>query len=770
MGGVVFMFAKVVVDVKSSNVDITYTYRIPEEYHDYINVGSRVLVSFGVREILGYVIALEDESNYTGQIKDILDVLDYTKELTLEQVELAQKISSDTKTLMISSLSLMYPSFLKTKYRRYLTINNFVDLDAELALLFAGKNKVLIDKDILKVFNKIKKEVEKGNIEISYDNYSYGKNKQVKKYAINRKMASDLTGLNQRRYDVITYITNNPEATLEDIRENTGCSKELVYSLVKNKYLVYNEVPRVKEFTIEKQPIQLEKYSFEEQELRYKYSRLQDKPFLLYSNDEAFKLKFYLDIINETLQGNKKVVLLTPTLISHFEHVQYFKKKMVGYRIVNFSSDLSNNEFYDNYITVKNDNFDLIITTKVGLFLPLTELGAIIVVDEGNINYYNEATPKYSMIEVVKFRANYHQAKLILSTSSPTIETYYNYFITKYFLLKHVVPKTYNVQLIDLKEEPGDLLVSDSLKQKITETIARKEIAMLILNAKGYSHHLVCRNCSTVLKCQNCKIGLSYNKKKDEIYCRYCGNKLTKKSCENCGSTDLHLYAAGLDKVAEVLQADFPQARILQLDSETISDYQSYQDNILKIEEQEVDIVIGTNNILSLKTPAITLIGLLDIDRLLNINDYKASELTYSLLTDALANEKAKVVIQGYHLDHFAILNGIQQNFVDFYNEEIKYRQEFFYPPFAEANRLIISGEFKAMYHFANSLKKSFNYLFKNEGVILGPVYLAKYMGLQLIIKHNDFPKLNRIIEEVSKNLAHYQLTINYERYPRNFF
>ncbi|HKM30090.1 MAG TPA: primosomal protein N' [Bacilli bacterium] len=764
------MFAKVVVDVKSSNVDITYTYRIPEEYHDYISIGSRVLVSFGVREILGYVIAIEEETSYSGPVKDIIDVLDFTKELTLEQVELAKKISEDTKTLMVSSLDLMYPSFLKTKYRKYLHIRSYVDLDADLALTFAGRNKILIDKEIMKVFNKIKKEVEKGNIEISYDNYSYGKNKQIKLYSVNEKLADSFSLLSKKRYDVVSFVSNNPEVNLEDIRENTGCSKDLISSLVTNKHLIYQEVPLVKEFLEEKSPIISEGYTFAEQEVRYKYSRLQKKPFLLYSNDEEFKLKFYLDIVKDALELEKKVFILTPNLITNFELLQYFQKKMVGYRVVNFSSDVSNNEFYDNYINVKNGNFDVIIATKVGLFLPLADLAAIIVIDEGNVNYYSETTPKYSMTEVVKYRADYHQAKLIFATSSPTIEAYYSYFLTKYFLLKHIVPKNYDVRLVNMKEEVGDLLISSVLKTEIGFSLAKKEIVMLILNAKGYSNHLICRNCSNVIKCPICKIGMSYNKKKDEIFCRYCSYKLPKNSCDKCGSYDLSLYAAGLEKVAEILQAYFPQARLLQLDSDTVSDFQSYQTNILKIEDQEVDIILGTNNILTLKNPAIKLIGILDIDRLLNLNDYKATEMTYGLLTDALGDASAKVLVQGYSLDHYAIFDGIKQDFESFYNEEIKYRQEYFYPPFAEANRLIIIGSFKAMYHYANSIKKAFNYLFKTEGVILGPVYLTKYKGVQLIIKHNDFAKLNRIIAEVTENLSQYQLTINYERYPRNFF
>ncbi|MDD3171665.1 MAG: primosomal protein N' [Bacilli bacterium] len=765
------MFAKVVVDVKSSNVDIMYTYRIPEEYHDYVNIGSRVLVSFGVREILGYIIEIVEDVDYEGQIKDIIDVLDFDKELTIEQVELAKKISIDTKCLMVSALSLMYPSFLKTKYRKYLNIKNYPGLDADLALMFSGRNKIVIDKEILKNFPKIKKEIEKDNIEITYDNYSYGKNKRVKHYTFNPDKENDLDNLSIRRYDALAFIKNNPESTMDEIRENVGCSRELINNLTTQGYLNVDERIVIKKVSAEKLPIINDHYIFDEQEVRTKYLRLSGKPFLLYSNDDDFKFKFYLDVVKDALQINKKVMILAPTLITYFRLLKFFRKKMIGYQIVNFSSEISNNEFYDNYMNVKNGEFDLIIATKVGAFLPIIDLGAIIVVDEEDVNYYSESSPKYNIVEVVKFRADFHQAKLIFSTSSPTVVTYYNYFLTKYFLLRYNIKKENDIELVNMMDDIGesDMMISTRLEQEIATKMRQKEMSMLILNAKGYSSHIVCRNCSTVVKCPSCKIPMTYHKKKDQIVCRYCGYKLATNNCNRCGSSDLNFLSYGLEQVNERILQLFPKAKVLQLDSETISDYESYQNALLKIEEQEVDIILGTNNILLLKNEAIKLIGILDIDRLLNINDFKASEMTYSLLNRALAYTSTKTIIQGYTLNHYAILCGINNDFDGFYDQEIKYREECFYPPFAEANRLIISGDFKGMYHYANSFKKSFNYLFKEKGTVLGPVYLTKYMGVQLIIKHNDFAKVNRIIDEVTKNLTQYQLTIIFERYPRYF-
>lgn len=764
------MFANVVVDVRSSNVDIVYTYKIPDIYSSCINIGSRVLVGFGVREVLGYVIEIVETHNYDGLIKDIIDVLDFEKELTVEQVELAKMISHDTRSLMVSALDLMYPSFLRSKYRKYLITKNYQELDADVALIFNGKNKVLLDKSNANLYSKIKKEIDKGNVELSYDAYSYGKNKHTKCYYFNSNIIEGIDHLTKKRQEVIDYVRSNASSTLQDIKEATGCSKNLVDDLVKNDYLIVkDEIIISKPFT-EQVAIKLLPYNFEQKELRDKYYRLSGKPFILYSNDDDFKLNFYIDIISENIRNNKKTLIVTPTLLKNYSILSYIRGKLNGYNVVNISSELSNSEYFDNYMAVKTENFDVVITTKVGAFLPFTNLGTIIVVDDENENYLCEANPKYNIRKVMEFRSEHLKARLIFSTTTGSVETYYKYFITDYFMLRYIVPNKNEAILIDMKKEYSkEGLFSNRLIEEIKMALYEKKVSLLILNAKKYSNFIICRKCSSVLKCPICKVPLSYNKKKDEISCKYCGYKLSKKACLKCDNEDLSYLSAGLEQINEKISMIFPKAKIMQLDSDEISDFDSYNEALLKIEDEKVDIIIGTHNMISLKNERIKLIGILDIDRILNNNDYRSSEMAYSLLANSVQNKNTTVIVQGYHLDNEAVVYGINNQFEDFFNNEMKYREQLQYPPFFEANRLIISGDYRQIYHYANSFKKSFNYLFKDEGSVLGPVYLAKYSGVQLIIKHNDFEKVLRIIDEVSKNLSQYDLKIIYERYPKSF-
>lgn len=764
------MFANVVVDVKSSNVDIMYTYHIPQELEEFIGIGSRVMVSFGVRRILGYVIEILEDSTYQGEVKDILEVLDYASELTREQVELAKFIKEDTNCLLVSALECMWPSFIKTKYRKFLYSSEPDKLDYDLAVLFGGKNKIAISQETIKNNPKIIREIKKGNLELSYDIYQYGKNKREKLYRINDAFDYLIDTLSNKRYEVMSFVKRNPGSNTYDILEATGCSTYLINALVKEEYLVVTEdyVTREIEDT-EKKVNRLFGFSLEQSQLIDKFSGLSGKPFLLYSNDEAFKLDFYLSEAIKTVTVGKKVEIVAPTILEAFKISKYFRRYLEGYKILSFTNDLPNNEYYDQYIRVIKGQYDILITTKVGAFLPVSDIGLLIVTNEGDFNYLNEYTPKYNMIKVLEKRANYFNAKFVLTCSTPQIESYYQYVIGKTILLKYLVKEPNSISLVDLNKNYSKYtFLSDELIASIKETIQNKKQVVLMLNSKGYSNYIVCRNCGEVLRCAKCKIPMTYYKDKDEIKCRYCGRKVDNVIC-NCGNRQFNYLGGGLDKISEELKEAIPNARLLQMDSDNIKTTGEYHDALLQIENQDVDVIIGTRNVLSIFSNEIRLIGIIDIDQFLNNNDYRSNEQTYQLIDECRSHKECKTIIQGHHIDHEIISYAMNSDFDNFYEKEIKERKIYFYPPFSEVNRLIISGPYKDMYYCANYLKKLASNLLGNQVDSLGPVYLTKYRGVQLIIKHSNYKKIINIISEVEKKFSNNKVTISYERYPRNF-
>lgn len=765
------MFAKVVVDVKSSNVDIMYTYRIPQELEGFIGIGSRVMVSFGIRKILGYVIEITSESDYQGEMKEILEVLDYSQELSIEQIELAKYIKNETKCLLVSALEAMYPSFLKTKYRKFIYASNPDKLDAEIALLFNGKNKIAITADTLKRYPKILREIKNGNLELTFDIYHYGKRKKEKLYRINPSYYHIFNSLSAKRLECIRFVERNEDCTTDDIKEAIGCSIFLIQALVKEEYLLVKE-----DFVVEESISEYKKvsrnftFSFEQRKIVEKFTALSGKPFLLYSNDETFKYDFSLSEAVKTVASNKKVLIVTPTLLDNFKISRYFKRYLEGYKVLSFANDLNNSDYYSQYIQVLKNEFDIIITTKVGAFLPINDLGLIVVVNEGDFNYLNEYTPKYNTIKALEFRSNYHNAKLVLSTLCPQIESYSKYVNAKYILLKHLVKVENRMILTDLNQEYGpiDRVISSKLKIEIDKCLKNRQQAVLMLNSKGYSNYIVCRNCGEVLKCPKCEIPLSYYKEKDEMKCKYCGRKAEEVSC-NCGSRSFTHLLNGLDNLKEKIQMIFPNARILHMDSDTIKTTADYHEALLQIENQDVDIIIGTRNVLSIFSSQIRLLGIIDLDQFLNSSDYRSNESTYHLLSECINHLECTTVVQGYHLDHPTVSLALNNNYDEFYEMEIKNRKTYLYPPYCEINRLIIIGQYKDMYYCANYLKKIFNTIIKENSDALGPVYLPKYKGVQILLKHNNFEKVSEIIDEVEKKFSEKKITIQFERYPRSF-
>ena len=242
------MFAQVVIDMKNDHINDYYDYSIPSNLEEFVKVGTRVLVSFGFRDLLGYVIGITEESKFDNNIKPLKAVLDYEQELTLEQVELAKYMSEEYHVSLVSVLELMIPSFLKGQKRSYLVIKEYDKLHPVLHLLFEGKSRIFVDGKVMNNYSLVKKEIEKGNITLEYDLYTYGKNKKIRIY----RVVKEAIFRSEKRNKILNYVSKHPDVTEDMILSFADCSDYLIKELVKEGYLSYKEIAKFDDYEDQK--------------------------------------------------------------------------------------------------------------------------------------------------------------------------------------------------------------------------------------------------------------------------------------------------------------------------------------------------------------------------------------------------------------------------------------------------------------------------------------------------------------------------------------
>ena len=757
------MYAKVVVDIRSDNLNETFDYLIPDELQEFVFIGSRVMVSFGFQSVLGYVVEINETSEFDGNLKPILEVLDYEKELTNEQVELARYLSEELNTPLVTTLGLMTPSFLKEKQRKYLYINDYDKLHPDLAILFNGKKKVQFDKELLKNNQLIKSEIKKQNISIGYDIYTYGSSKKNKVYYLTDVFPQK----SEVRNKIVTYVSKNPNCTADDIMQATDCSKNIIQTLVKDKVLNKKEIVNLKRT---EEPISyINKYHFnvDQEQLLGKYHEGGLKPYLLFSNDEEFKMHFYFNIIMDNIRNGKQTVFFTPTILLAEELNIYFRRFLKGVDILTFHSKNTNSENYDVYTNIRHNNFSILITT-MGTFLPFTNVGLFVIIDEDNQNYIYDNYPYYDIRKVLIKRADVLGAKLIFDSATPAINTYYQTRLAKYYLLEYNIPPKSKVSIIDMREEvleSNNNIISSQLDSEIRAALSEKKISMLIVNNKAFSTLIKCRSCGEVLKCPQCKIPLSLVKNKDFAKCNLCGHKEEHYHiCNKCGSDNIASYGFGLEQVNTVLSMKYPKANIMQVDSDNVKVLDDYTDVIEAIEEGTVDIIIGTNSLTNkLINDNIKVVAMLYVDSNLNLNDYRGAEYTYNLI--AKMTNREVCIVQTYHKNHYAIVNAVINNYEGYYQQEINNRELLNYEPFTEMNRIVITGPYDKLFHFGYYYRKAIKRIIGEAG-ILGPSYDYRLQGVKLILKHNNYPAVIKVLNDAIKHFTK-EIQVSFERDPK---
>ncbi len=653
------MVAEVIINSTAKKLNRTFDYNIPKELEELVFVGSKVLVPFGTFKTLeeAHVIKIKESSEF--KIKDIAKV---ENGLTDKQIELANWISKRYFCNVSECIKLMQTPGTRTK-----NINNRIQ-----------------DKKIKVVY--LKKDIEEINFEIES-----GKIKSEK----------------QKR--ILNFIKENEGYTIPEIESITDCSRAIINTLIKNEYLELLET-KIERNPLNNKEIENTKNLKLTEEQEYAFNKIASKidkkeyeQFLLYGVTGSGKTEVYLQLINKVIEQDKTAIVLVPEISLTPQMLDRFISRFGKEKIAVLHSKLSIGERHDEWERIKENKAKIIIGARSAIFAPVKNLGIIIIDEEHDSSYKSEATPKYNAKEIANKIAKEENVPLVLGSATPDLTTFYNSNSGKVTLLRLTkranqsnLPK---VEIVDLKQELANgnrSMLSFDLYQAIEQNLKEKLQTILFLNRRGYSTFIMCRNCGYTVKCKNCNISMTYHSYENKLKCHYCGyEEKVVKNCPECGSDKIRYFGTGTQKLEQEIHKEFPNAKTIRMDVDTVTKKNSHEEILNKFKNEDIDILIGTQMVVKgHHFPKVTLVGVIAADSSLNIDDYRATERTFQILTQVAGragreNLPGKVIIQSYNPENFSIQDAQKQNYEKFYETEIALRKQLKYPPFCD---IIIIG------------------------------------------------------------------------------
>ena len=444
--------------------------------------------------------------------------------------------------------------------------------------------------------------------------------------------------------------------------------------------------------------------------------------------------------------------------------------------------DVYEGEKYDEWRKIKEGKVSLVIGTRSAIFAPLSNIGLIIIDEEHEDTYKQENNPRYKAIDIALERAKYNNAKIVLGSATPSLESYARAKVGKYDLVELTERVNNNklpeVKVIDMKDEmkKGNSILSEEAVNLINDRISKKEQIMILINRRGYSNYIICNECAHVLKCPNCDISLTYHKSNKTLRCHYCGYATTKFDiCPECNSKYLVLKGIGTEKIEEYINDKF-NVRVVRMDKDTTSNKGMHEKIITDFNNHKYDIMLGTQMISKgLDFENVTLVIVLNGDSSLNIPDYRSAEKTFNLLTQVSgragrSNKEGISIIQTYNPEHYSINYAKNHDYVSFYNKEIKIRKDLKYPPFSFIVAIrVLSNEFDIA---DKEIKKITKYLKNNlddKYVILGPTVSLKINNIykfQIIIKYKEKELIYEVLRNIQNNIKSNKIKLEIDFSP----
>lgn len=723
-----FMYVSVLTQIGSKKVDKSFFYHVPLELEDSIGVGKRVRIPFGNMVLDGFIVGISSSCDYdNSRLKDIISVIDDEPVLNKEMLLLGRYMSDELLASLSSCYQVMLPKALKAEI--------------------------------------------KSNIKIKYDRYLHRIKsiEEIDRYINNCKYDSQVNLLCKLKEGDI-LITKMSSSI------NTVIKKGFAS-------IVYEECKRYKYDGIS---------NYKRVELTDKQRLVSDSivssfgksdTFLLYGVTGSGKTEVYMDVIEKAIKRGKSAIMLVPEIGLTPQIVGKFISRF-GDIISVLHSGLSDSERYDEYRKITNLESKIVIGTRSAIFAPFSDIGVIIIDEEHTSSYKQDKNPRYSAIMVAKWRSKYHKCPLVLGSATPRLESFAKAGNHVYKLLTlteraggSVLP---NVNIINMKDEVkrGNFVLSSVLKKKIYEVLDRGEQVIILLNRRGYSNTISCRECGYVYKCPNCDITYTYHKSSNNLKCHYCGYSIVLPSkCSLCGSENLKDYGLGTEKLEEVLNGLY-NARIVRMDVDTTSKKGQHQKIIDDFGEHKFDILIGTQMISKgLDFPLVTLVGVISIDNSLTSPDYRASENTFQLLSQVSGragrgNNRGEVIVQTFNPEHFAITLAKSHNYIEFYKEEMKIRKMLKYSPYYYMVLVSITSlEYELGFKEANKIGSYIRSNISKDSIVLGPTManifkINNVYHYQIIIKYRKDDKLRGVIKfvmDMEKSSSKIDVSIDFD-------
>ena len=704
------MFADVLVELKAKRIDKTFTYLIPNNQIDKVKVGIRVLVPFGKQTLEGFVLNIEKDKNIDYEIKEIIDIIDEEPVLNEEMLELGKYISLKTLCNLIHAYQTMLPAALKAHKnfnvnKKYIIYISLIDKE------YIPKNDN--QKEIIEI-------LKKGNA-----------------------LKSDLT-----KISVSSINTLISKKVIEEIKEETYRLNST--NSINDKKVTLNE---------------------DQQKVVDIVLSNKDKfiPYLLHGVTGSGKTEVYMNIIENVLKDGKEVIVLVPEISLTPQMVNIFKSRFKD-TIAILHSALSDGEKYDEWRKIERKEVSIVIGARSAIFAPLTNIGLIVLDEEHSDTYKQDNNPKYDAIDIAIKRAKTYNCPIILGSATPSIESYTRAKLGTYKLLelKNRINKTPpEVKVIDMKNEikKGYRILSKELIDDINDRLEKNEQVILLLNRRGYSTTITCKECGTTIKCPNCDIPLTYHKTGNKLNCHYCNYTTFKPlNCPECNSKNINSFGMGTEKLEEEVNKLF-NCKTIRMDIDTTRRKGSHEKIINDFRNKKYNILIGTQMISKgLDFDDVTLVGVINGDATLNIPDFRSGERTYSLLNQISGRsgrsiKPGKVIIQCFNTDHYSIEYASKNDYNNFYKEDMSIRKKLKYPPYYNLCLIKLIGlDYSELNNEASKIKECLN---NTNSIVLGPspctvpkIYNKYY--IQIIIKYKTikdiYDKLKFIIDKSKTN------------------